>query len=49
MKGLYTMCGGGDVIGRNGLAIHYYACNTSMTNKAMYNSDGDFLIGQKIT
>lgn len=30
---------------RNGLAIHNYACNESMHHKALYNSDGDFLIG----
>ncbi|KAK6049286.1 hypothetical protein COOONC_13209 [Cooperia oncophora] len=44
MQGLYTFCGGGDVVSRTGLAIHQYSCNASMTQKAMYNSDGDFLI-----
>ncbi|KIH57870.1 putative homogentisate 1,2-dioxygenase [Ancylostoma duodenale] len=45
IQGLYTICGGGDVVSRSGLAIHQYSCNESMTGKAMYNSDGDFLIG----
>ena len=38
------MCGAGDTRTRNGVAIHIYACNQSMDNKAFYNSDGDFLI-----
>uniref|UniRef100_A0A158PID3 Homogentisate 1,2-dioxygenase n=1 Tax=Angiostrongylus costaricensis TaxID=334426 RepID=A0A158PID3_ANGCS len=42
--GLYTICGGGDVVSRSGIAIHQYACNSSMTGKAFYNADGDFLI-----
>lgn len=46
VEGLYTMCGGGDVISRSGLAIHNYACNASMDGKAFYNSDGDYLIGE---
>lgn len=40
-----TLCGAGDARSRNGLAIHVYTCNKSMTNKAFNNSDGDFLIG----
>ncbi|CAD6199582.1 unnamed protein product [Caenorhabditis auriculariae] len=44
VEGLYTVCGGGDVISRNGISIHVYSCNESMQNKAMYNGDGDFLI-----
>jgi hypothetical protein len=31
---------------RSGFAIHVYACNTSMGDKGMCNSDGDFLIGE---
>ena len=30
---------------KSGFAIHTYACNKNMVNKAFYNSDGDFLIG----
>lgn len=39
------MCGAGDPLTRHGVAIHIYACNQSMDNKAFYNSDGDFLLG----
>ena len=44
VDGLNTVCGAGDVLSRNGLAVHIYTCNTSMGNRAFYNSDGDFLI-----
>ncbi|CAJ0924387.1 unnamed protein product, partial [Mesorhabditis belari] len=44
VEGLYTLCGGGDVISRSGLAIHMYACNKNMDHRAFYNADGDFLI-----
>ncbi|XP_048396816.1 homogentisate 1,2-dioxygenase isoform X2 [Stegostoma tigrinum] len=43
-QGLHTLCGAGDIRSRNGLAIHIYACNSSMENKSFYNSDGDFLL-----
>jgi homogentisate 1,2-dioxygenase len=39
------VCGAGDPLTRHGVAIHIYACNQSMDNKAFYNSDGDFLLG----
>lgn len=41
---LSTLCGAGDEKARHGIAVHVYACNTSMENRAFYNSDGDFLI-----
>lgn len=44
VEGLHTICGAGDAKSRHGIAIHVYLCNTSMTDKAFYNSDGDFLI-----
>lgn len=44
VDGLNTLCGAGDAKSRHGIAIHVYACNTSMENRAFYNSDGDFLI-----
>ena len=37
--------GAGDPASRSGIAVHLYACNTSMDNEAFYSSDGDFLIG----
>jgi len=46
VNGLKTICGAGDVFTRNGLAVYVYACNISMTNKAFYSADGDFLIGR---
>ena len=45
VSGLHTVCGAGDSKSRHGIAIHVYLCNTSMKNSAIYNSDGDFLIG----
>lgn len=46
VAGLHTVCGAGDTRSRHGLAIHMFLCNTSMGDKAFYNSDGDFLIGK---
>lgn len=45
VEGLHTICGAGHPSTRNGMAVHVYACNTSMDNKCMQNADGDFLIG----
>lgn len=44
VEGLNTICGSGEVKGKNGVAIHIYVCNVSMNNRAFYNADGDFLI-----
>ncbi|ELT89014.1 hypothetical protein CAPTEDRAFT_149861 [Capitella teleta] len=44
VQGVNTLCGAGDPKARHGAAIHIFACNSSMRNKAFYNSDGDFLI-----
>lgn len=44
VEGLSTICGAGDAKSRHGLAIHVFTCNTSMKDRAFYNSDGDFLI-----
>lgn len=46
VEGLHTICGAGDPRSRNGIAIHVYLCNSSMKDRAFYNSDGDFLIGE---
>lgn len=48
INGLHTICGAGDFRTRQGIAIHMYLCNASMKNKALYNADGDFLIGSYI-
>lgn len=48
VEGLHTLCGAGDARTRAGIAVHIYLCNSSMRDKAFYNSDGDFLIGKGI-
>jgi homogentisate 1,2-dioxygenase len=44
VQGIHTVGGAGDASTKTGLAIHLYVGNTGMGNKAMYNSDGDYLI-----
>jgi homogentisate 1,2-dioxygenase len=44
VDGIRTICGAGDPLGRNGIAVYVYSFNTPMGNRCMYNSDGDFLI-----
>ncbi|KAG6865010.1 hypothetical protein C0991_005698, partial [Blastosporella zonata] len=44
VDGLKTLAGNGDPTLREGLAIHMFLANVSMTNKAFCNNDGDFLI-----
>lgn len=39
------MCGAGEPTTRNGIAMHLYACNASMNDRAFYDADGDLLIG----
>ena len=44
IDGLQTAVGGGDVSMREGVAVHVYVANASMTNRAFQNADGDLLI-----
>lgn len=44
IDGLKTLSGSGDPTLREGMAVHLYAANCSMTKKAFVNNDGDFLI-----
>ncbi|KAE8388687.1 Homogentisate 1,2-dioxygenase [Aspergillus alliaceus] len=44
VSGLKTVAGSGDPTLREGLATHVYAANTSMSQKAFVNSDGEMLI-----
>lgn len=44
ISGLKTIAGSGDPTLREGLAVHTFLANTSMTKRACVNSDGDFLI-----
>ena len=41
---VFVTAGAGDSKTRHGIAVHVFTCNKSMTNRAIYNSDGDFLI-----
>jgi homogentisate 1,2-dioxygenase len=45
VQGLITIAGAGDPSSKSGIAIHIYSANQNMIDKAFYNSDGDFLIG----
>lgn len=45
LDGLVTMGTSGDPASKSGIAIHVYRANKSMTNRALCNADGDFLIG----
>ena len=38
------MAGAGDSKTRHGLAVHVFACNVSMEDRAFCNSDGDLLV-----
>lgn len=44
-EGLFPVAQAGDTASRNGLAVHIYLCNADMDKTALFNSDGDFLIG----
>lgn len=48
IEGLHTVGGSGDVITRDGFAVHLYAANADMGDKAFYNSDGDLLIAPEL-
>ena len=47
-SGLKVKVGAGDPSSKNGLCVYDYVCNVSMVDKAMKNSDGDFLIVPQI-
>jgi homogentisate 1,2-dioxygenase len=44
VQGLVTMAGHGDPQAQSGAAVHLYAANQSMVDKALYNADGEMLI-----
>jgi homogentisate 1,2-dioxygenase len=44
ISGLKTLAGSGEPTLREGIATHVYTANTSMKQKALVNSDGEFLI-----
>jgi homogentisate 1,2-dioxygenase len=43
IDGLYTVAGNGDLRSRNGMAVHQYAANRSMTSRYFVDSDGELL------
>ncbi|KAI0481299.1 homogentisate 1,2-dioxygenase [Xylariaceae sp. FL0804] len=44
IAGMKTIAGHGDPSSKEGLAVHIYAANASMRNRAFCNNDGDMLI-----
>jgi homogentisate 1,2-dioxygenase len=44
LEGLRTVGGNGDASTHNGVAIHVYVANASMTDTFFYNADGELLI-----
>ena len=44
VEGIVTLGGNGDVATQVGMAVHFYAANTSMTGRVFYNADGEMLI-----
>jgi homogentisate 1,2-dioxygenase len=44
LDGMQTMCGAGDPALKDGVAIHAYACNAPMCDRAFCNADGEMLV-----
>ena len=44
VDGLQTMCGAGSPSMKDGVAIHMYACNTPMGDRAFCDADGELLV-----
>jgi homogentisate 1,2-dioxygenase len=44
VQGIATMAGNGSPQAQSGAAVHLYAANRSMKNRAFYNADGEMLI-----
>jgi homogentisate 1,2-dioxygenase len=44
VDGIVTMAGCGDVFGQNGIAVHIFRANSSMTERFFYNADAEMLI-----
>jgi homogentisate 1,2-dioxygenase len=44
VDGIKTIAGQGDPTTKEGLAVHIYAANVSMRNRAFCSSDGDMLL-----
>jgi len=44
IDGITTIAGNGDLYSQFGMAVHIYACNTSMSDRYFYNADAEMLI-----
>src|SRR5882757_1952629 len=44
VQGLVTMAGAGDPLAQSGCGIHLFAINRSMTDRVLYDADGELLI-----
>ena len=44
VDGIVTMAGNGDPQVQNGIGIHVYAANRSMTDRVLYDADGELLV-----
>ena len=44
VDGLRTVAGNGDPSDERGLAVHLYAANAAMVDRALYNGDGDLML-----
>ena len=44
LDGMQTMCGAGNPLVKDGVAIHMYACNAPMADRAFCNADGEMLV-----
>lgn len=44
VEGIFTVCGAGSPTLKNGIAIHTFACNSSMDDLVFQNNDGEYLI-----
>jgi homogentisate 1,2-dioxygenase len=44
VQGLVTMAGAGDVATQTGCGVHLYAINRSMTDRFVYDADGELLV-----
>jgi homogentisate 1,2-dioxygenase len=44
IDGITTIAGNGDLYSQFGMAVHIYACNTSMSDRYFYNANAEMLI-----
>lgn len=44
IDGITTIAGNGDSFSQSGIGIHIYACNAPMTDRFLYNADGEMLV-----